>query len=211
MTIPKGVRKVGENILLDGRAIIVTEEDDTKVPWEDIPNGSLKINPVNGFMSVKLEGETTWIPCGLKNDGTICIAKDSKRNIEVFTIKNPDNGDGTFTYEIADGQKRTKSLSGDGFPIFELEKGSYIRKRNALSVKINDTLERTAESGGIDELTETSFKLNEKYGVGVEITAEYLVRFNLGNPYPRMFVSNDEPPTAEYGDFWLDTDAIIPD
>lgn len=204
MTAARGVKKVHERIVQAGRAFIITEEDDTKILWSDIPEGTLKINPINGMLSVKLKGETTWVPCGLRNDGTLCIAKDSKVNIEVFTIKTADNGDGTFTYYNADGYQRTKLLGKNGCPVFELENGSYIRRRNSVELLINDTLKRTAQSGGLIEIDETHVGLTEKYDAGTEITVQYLVRFNIGNPYPRFFISEREPSNKEYGDFWLD-------
>ena len=71
MAAPRGVRKVSENIIQDGRALIITEEDASQLDWGSIPAGSLKINKKNGLMSVKIEGETDWLPAGLKNDGTL--------------------------------------------------------------------------------------------------------------------------------------------
>ena len=39
---PRGVRKVSELIIQNGRALIITEEDANNLSWEDIPNGTLK-------------------------------------------------------------------------------------------------------------------------------------------------------------------------
>ena len=96
MSITRGIKKVSENILSDGRAIIVTEKDKDNYVWADIPNGSLFIDTTTGIMQVKIEGESDWVPAGLKNDGTLCIAKDTKLVTEIYTIINPDEGNGNF-------------------------------------------------------------------------------------------------------------------
>lgn len=206
----RGVRKVSELIAQEGRTFIVTEEDDTKMEWDEIPDGTLKINPKNGIMSVKLEGQTTWVPAGLKNDGMISIAKDMKLNIETFTITSVDNGDGTFSYTNTDGHNRTKPLYGpDKYPCFELELGSFLRHRNSVMIQVNDALSRSVANGGLLELDTKRVVLQEIHPVGTQITVEYLQRFDIGNPYPRFFIDTDAPPVAEYGDLWLDTDEKI--
>ena len=75
---PRGIRKVSELITQKGRTLIFTEDEAESLLWSDIPDGSLKINPITGLMSVKLEGESGWVPAGIKNDGTISIAKDTR-------------------------------------------------------------------------------------------------------------------------------------
>lgn len=95
---PRGVRKVNELIVQNGRALTITEEDANNLTWDEIPDGTLKINPGTGMLSVKVKGESDWIPAGIKNDGTISIAKDSMVVEEVFTIKTLDDGDGNFSY-----------------------------------------------------------------------------------------------------------------
>ena len=118
----RGIRKVGENILAPKRAIIVTDKNKSQYKWNEIPDGSLFIDTVTGIMSIKLEGESDWVPFGIKNDGTICIAKDTKLVTEVYTIKDPDEGDGHFSCINIDGDIRHYTLTEDGY-IFELEKG----------------------------------------------------------------------------------------
>ena len=100
MATTRGIKKVSENILSDGRAIIVTEKDKDNYVWADIPNGSLFIDTTTGIMQVKIEGESDWVPAGLKNDGTLCIAKDTKLVTEIYTIVNPDEGNGNFSFKI---------------------------------------------------------------------------------------------------------------
>lgn len=216
MSMARGVRKVSENIVQDGRALIITEEDANKLKWENIPNGTIKVNPKNGLMMVKLEGETDWLPSGLKNDGTLCIIKDSMIIHENFTVTSvPErNSSGTyttneFTYKNSDGETRHMPITIDNEFVFELEKGSYIKNRNHLSLAIDDCLEWTPSTGGVREINETRFAVTELLEVGHKITAKYIRIFRIGNPYPRIFFDANEPEHAEIGDLWLDIDAQI--
>ena len=206
----RGIRKVGENILAPKRAIIVTDKNKSQYKWNEIPDGSLFIDTVTGIMSIKLEGESDWVPFGIKNDGTICIAKDTKLVTEVYTIKDPDEGDGHFSCTNTDGDIRHYTLTKDGY-IFELEKGSYQMGRNQMTIIIDDCLHRSEESGGISELSETKVLLKDKLVAGQEVTIMYSNVVRIGNPYPRIFINNNEPDVAEVGDLWVDTDASLTD
>lgn len=206
---PRGVRKSSELIVQKGRTLIFTEEEANEILWSDIPNGSLKINPETGLMSVKLKGESNWVPAGIKNDGTISIARDTRLVTEVYTIINPDEGDGHFSCENEAGETRHFPLTDDGYPVFYLEKGSYQMLRNQVTVTIDDCLHRSVASGGVIELSETRIQLNEQLKAGQEITIMYSNVVRIGNPYPRIFINDNEPDVAEVGDFWLDTDANL--
>ena len=54
----------------------------------------------------------------------------------------------------------------------ELEKGSYIPKRNNIKVIIDDTLHRTSASGGLVEIDEKRFGLAD-VKPGNEVTVEF--------------------------------------
>lgn len=213
-----GVKKVSENILKENRALIITEEDAAKLQWENIPDGTLKINPKTGLMTVKLEGETDWLPTGLKNDGTLCIIKDSMIVTETFTVTSvPEFQNGQyasyteFTYTNSDGETRHMPITEHNELIFELEKGSYIKNRNHLEAMIDDVLGRSPASGGLREVTETRFAVADQLKVGQEITAKYIRLFRIGNPYPRVFMMDDTPEASELGDLWIDTNESIDD
>ena len=214
-TTTRGVRKVSENILSDGRAIIVTEKDKDKYKWSDIPVGSKFIDSKTGIEMVKLEGESTWVPADIKNDGTLCIAKDSRTIIEVFTIVSLNDGDGTFTYKNSKDENRHMPLIENQYDkdhpyhVFEIENGSYQPLRNGLEIVINDVLHRNAKSGGVLELSDTRFALIEQLSVGQEITVRYLDTLRIGNPYPRVFIKKDAPSKAEDGDLWVDEDGDL--
>lgn len=204
----RGIRKVGENILAPKRAIIVTDKNKSQYKWNEIPDGSLFIDTVTGITSIKLEGESDWVPFGIKNDGTLCIAKDTKLVTEVYTIKDPDEGDGHFSCTNTDGDIRHYTLTKDGY-IFELEKGSYQMGRNQMTIIIDDCLHRSEESGGISELSETKVLLKDKLVAGQEVTIMYSNVVRIGNPYPRIFINDNEPDVAEVGDLWIDTNATL--
>lgn len=218
--IPRGVRKMSELTMQTGRAPIITEEDSSKLSWGDIPDGTLKINPKTGIMSVKVEGESDWIPAGIKNDGTICIAKDTKIVYEIFLITKVDLNNKTFEYVNEDGHYRNSIIIEDektkeiGY-LFEVEKADYMPKRNMLEVAINDTLIRTATSGGLIEITNKRFSLGSELRVGDKINVRYGARITIGNPYPRIYMATTPPQGAQEGDLWLDendapyADAIV--
>ena len=208
---PRGVRMINENVVQPGRALIVTTEDFDDYNWEDLPDGTLHVDTETGNISVKLKGETTWSPTGLKDDGTLVISKDTQYEIEVFTVTNTDNGDGNFIYTNADGEQRYKPVleNGNKF-IFELEKGTYFPGRNHLEVTIDDVLVRTVMSGGIEEIDESRFAVCEPLEVGQEISVRYVKWTKIGNPYPRIFL-NAEEPDAENGDVWIDPNGDLSD
>lgn len=208
MRIGRGVRKVNEAITEPGRTVILTEEDKNKYNWDKIPDGTLHINPNDGTMSVKLKGASDWVPAGLKNDGTISIAKDTIMHEETFTIveinldknKHIDN----IVYELKNKDRRHTDYDKRYGFVFNLEEGRYPLGRACIEVMVDDLLRRTEQSGGLKELSETSFALDDDLEVGSEITARYYSVVRIGNPYPRVFESTDEPAEAEAGDLWID-------
>ena len=209
MPVGRGIKKVNENVLTNGRGILVTEQDKNQYQWSDIPVGSKLIDTIDGKEYVKLEGETDWVPAHVKNDNTLSIAKDSIVKKEVFTIVNPDEGDGNFSYTNTLGQIRHMPKTEDGY-LFELEDGTYAQFRNHLEVTIDDVLTRDTVSGGLIEVNYHRFIVTDTELIaGQEITARYLKVIRIGNPYPRFFFHKDTPEDAEIGDFWLDTDATL--
>ena len=206
----RGVRKVSERIVSDGRAIIITEKDKDKYAWSDIPLGSKFIDTETGIEMVKLEGESDWVPAGIRNDGTICIAKDTRVICEVFTIKEIDTDNNTFIYTNEDGANRHSTFLHDDVTnqntfLFKVDKGDYQRGRNLLSATLNDALKRTVASGGLIEYTNRDFGIIENLKVNDEITVTYAHKLNIGNPYPRIFIGSTPPTDAEHMDLWLDT------
>lgn len=204
---PRGVRKISELITQKGRSLILSEEDASKLSWADIPDSTLKINPKTGIMSVKLEGESDWVPAGVKNDGTICIVKDTKIVEETFVVKTTDDGAGNFSYTNSENHERHAAMKGDMY-VFELESGTYMMHRNSIEVFIDDTLRRSEASSNLEEMgAGRLFALHKSdIAVGTEITAKYAKVVRIGNPYPRIFIGDNTPVDAEIGDLHIDTD-----
>ena len=59
-SVTYGVRKVGDLLTKLGRSLIVTEKDDSKIEFDDIPDGTLRVNPETGDLHVKLVGHKKW-------------------------------------------------------------------------------------------------------------------------------------------------------
>lgn len=207
---PQGVKMINEKVLQVGRAIITTDPDPDGYEWTDIPNGSLYVHPKTGIISVKLEGESSWslLPDLIKKDGTFIISRDCKVVKEIFTVKEIDEENNTFIYCNVNDENRHSQIKtndeGQTFFVFELDEGSYMPSRNLIEITINDVLTRSSASGGLIELTTKKIGLTDKLKVGDEITVKYMMRINIGNPYPRMYLSKTAPENAETGDFWLD-------
>lgn len=150
--------------------------------------------------------ETSWVPAGIKNDGTLSIARDTMIVTEVFTIKNPSeqgpNGEVTV-YTNTEGETR-RVAKKEGKHVFELEHGEYIPKRSYLEVFIDDVLRRDAKSGGVEEIDTRHIALNEQLIPGQEVTIKYLRIFRIGNPYPRIFMGCCTPEASENGDLWIE-------
>ena len=229
--IARGVRKINEQLVQDGRAFIITEEDEGSYSWEDIPYGSIKVDSKKGLMFVKIQGQSDWIPAPIVRDKaydadgnlvdnshngyTVSIAKDAIVMREIYTITEINQSTKKFRYKNEYDQTFTGDISERGFH-FEIHKGHYPPGRNMIEVIVDDCLYRSASSGGLIEQSEKKFILTEPPVVGMELTVKYIKLIRIGNPYPRLFLrrggydailgidSNGEPEDAEVGDMWLD-------
>lgn len=127
---------------------------------------------------------------------------DTLTREEVFIITNPNNGDGTFTYSV-DGELYTGVLGDAGEQHFELQDGVYAVGSNRLVVWINDTLRRTAKSGGLVEIDERTFALDPPEGAGAEVTAEYHERLGIAAEY-NIKLSEEKPPKSDGRTMWFE-------
>lgn len=212
---PKGVRMINNNVVQSGMALVMTDRD--VMDWNHIPDGSLFVHPETGDIMIKVKGESDWIPLPdhIKKDGTLVISRDTSLHVEVFKIISIDEANHQFTYENERGERQTKIKDENGF-VFQLA-GSYLPGRNHLSVTFDDVLDRSAASGGIEEIDEHRFRVKEDIPVGTEVTAKYIKWVRIGNPYPRIYESQtmarldeeDNPIDAEIGDMYLDWHATL--
>ncbi len=224
-----GVRKVNERIVQEGRGLLITDENIDHYNWDDIPAGSLLVNPQTGTVQVKLEGSSNWQPGLIKNDGTICISQDSAVIVERFDVINPLLDESTFTYQditepgkIISGKR---SVTSDGYRkytgyTFTLTHGEYMEDRHMLAVSIVRNQGTDSETTVICDtvngsLIEDDFNrftlVNQNIQSGDQIVARYFRIVRIGNPYPRWFVTDRKPDTitdgiqkSEEGDMWLD-------
>lgn len=160
-------------------------------------------------VNTEINPQIDWVPLGVKNDGTLSIAKDTILKKEIFTIQNANYAPNEFTYTNEDGQIRHGIIGGNGEYIFTLEKGHYAPGRNMLSVLVNGVFPLHLYDNGLKEISEIRFAVNEPLENDTVIIADYASIFRIGNPYPRIFLGKDEPEDAEIGDFWLDFDASL--
>ena len=95
--IPRGVRKINEHTVQEGRALIITEENEDQYSWADIPNGSLKVSGTSGLIMVKLAGQSNWVPSNVRLD----VARDSNGNIQDINGNVVTNADYVSMIEAA--------------------------------------------------------------------------------------------------------------
>lgn len=127
---------------------------------------------------------------------------DTSVGIEVFTIVSSDNGDGTFTYNNGTtdivGQLTTK-----GYQVFTLANGTYDLGQNRVEAYINDTLHRSAASGGLVEIAPDKVALTQPADVGTEITIKYYERISLGGEQSIVLSSIQPQRTANRSILWF--------
>jgi hypothetical protein len=119
---------------------------------------------------------------------------------EVFIVSNADNGDGTFTYTDKHGQSVVSARTGMGH-VFKLQLADYTLGSNQIKALINDTLQRTAVSGGLVEVDSTTIEITPHCTTGAEITIEYYTRLN--NFGAGVYYGATEPQTKYLGKMWI--------
>ena len=128
-------------------------------------------------------------------------AGDTYIREEVFTIVSSNLGDGTFTYMLGENLI-TGALNETGGQVFNLTQGVYDEGQNRLEVIINDTLRRSVASGGIEEISPTSFMLTSPEGDGAEVTAKYYERLGVAAEY-NIKLSEAKPPQNNGKTMWF--------
>lgn len=128
---------------------------------------------------------------------------DTNRKEEVFTIVNPDNGDGTFTCTDIYGNSMINPLTEEGHQVFYLKEGYYQTGLNRIEVIINDTLRRSPKSGGIVEISDTSFELTSPEEAGAEITVVYYERLGMAAEY-NIKMGTVKPPQNDGKTMWFE-------
>lgn len=125
---------------------------------------------------------------------------DTLIKYEVFKIINSNNGDGTFTYQDKNKNLHTGDLTEEGYQIFTLLEGNYDIGQNRIEATVNDTLQRSKASGGLEEIDETHVALTMPEGAGAEITFKYYER--VGITGTGLIILSEEKPPDSY--FWFE-------
>lgn len=123
--------------------------------------------------------------------------------VEVYTIVSADNGDGTFTYQDKDANEFVGLLGENGEQIFTLQYGDYTPGMNRMEAFINDTLYRSASSGGLIEVSMSAVALSPPESSGAEITFKYYTMLTMAGS--GIAVGPQPPKTKYIGKIWIDT------
>lgn len=123
--------------------------------------------------------------------------------MEVYTVVSADNGDGTFTYQDKDANEFIGLLGENGEQVFGLQHGDYTPGMNRMEAFINDTLHRSASSGGLIEVSMQEVALAPPEAAGAEITFKYYTMLTLSGS---GIAVGPQPPKSVYiGKLWVDT------
>jgi hypothetical protein len=127
---------------------------------------------------------------------------DTLIRYEVFTIVSSNNGDGTFSYKDKNNTMYTGALTAEGYQVFSFKKGVYDMGLNRVECLVGDTLHRSVESGGLQEVSNTKVALTIPEGNGAEITFKYFERIGITGEH-NLVVGNVQPPTSGGNTVWF--------
>ena len=127
---------------------------------------------------------------------------DTSVGVEVFTIVSSNNGDGTFTYNNGTTDI-VGQLTAEGYQIFTLANGTYDLGQNRVEAYVNDTLHRSAASGGLVEIAPDKVALTQPEGAGAEITIKYYERISLGGEQSIVLSTIQPQRTANRSILWF--------
>jgi hypothetical protein len=122
--------------------------------------------------------------------------------IEVFTIVSSNNGNGTFTYNNGTTDI-VGQLTAEGYQVFTLANGTYDLGQNRVEAYINDTLHRSAASGGLVEIAPDKVALTQPADVGTEITIKYYERISLSGEQSIVLSTIQPPRTTNRSILWF--------
>jgi hypothetical protein len=118
---------------------------------------------------------------------------------EVFTVTNADNGDDTFSYTDRNNVTHIGEKTEAG-QVFTLQVADYSLGVNHIKAWVNDTLQRSAISGGLVEIDSTHVEVST-VTTGAEITFEYYTRIN--NFGAGIYYGATEPLDKYPGKVWI--------
>jgi hypothetical protein len=200
-----GIRKLNEYSISKDTAIIITDSEKDNYYWADIPDGSLLVNDKTGNLSIKLTGESDWVPVGIRKDGTDKLVKDAVINVEYYTIVKFELEHNRFYYHDREEITRIGKLI-DGKAQFKVGSGLYIPGTNQLEVLINDTVRCNTLDDSLEEINMKYFQIDANdIRLGSTVTVRYINYERLSELYPFIFIQERYPWFFEDKDIWINT------
>jgi hypothetical protein len=200
-----GIRKLNEYSISKDTAIIITDSEKDNYYWADIPDGSLLVNEKTGNLSIKLTGESDWVPMGIRKDGTDKLVKDAVINVEYYTIVKFELEHNRFYYHDREEITRIGKLI-DGKAQFKVGSGLYIPGTNQLEVLINDTVRCNTLDDSLEEINMKYFQIDaDDIRLGSTVTVRYINYERLSELYPFIFTQEQYPWFFEDKDIWINT------
>ena len=200
-----GIRKLNEYSISKDTAIIITDSEKDNYYWADIPDGSLLVNDKTGNLSIKLTGESDWVPVGIRKDGTDKLVKDAVINVEYYTIVKFELEHNRFYYHDREEITRIGKLI-DGKAQFKVGSGLYIPGTNQLEVLINDTVRCNTLDDSLEEINMKYFQIDaDDIRLGSTVTVRYINYERLSELYPFIFIQERYPWFFEDKDIWINT------
>ena len=198
-----GIRKLNEYSVDKNTAIIITDSEKDNYYWADIPDGSLLVNDKTGNLSIKLTGESDWVPMGIRKDGTEKLVKDAVINIEYYTIVKFELEHNRFYYHDREEITRIGKII-NGKAQFKVGSGLYLPGTNQLEVLINDSVHRNTIDGGLEEINMKYFQIDvDDIRLGSTVTVRYINYERLSELYPFIYTQEQVPWFFEDKDLWI--------
>ena len=198
-----GIRKLNEYSVDKNTAIIITDSEKDNYYWADIPDGSLLVNDKTGNLSIKLIGESDWVPMGIRKDGTEKLVKDAVINIEYYTIVKFELEHNRFYYHDREEITRIGKII-NGKAQFKVGSGLYLPGTNQLEVLINDSVHRNTIDGGLEEINMKYFQIDaDDIRLGSTVTVRYINYERLSELYPFIYTQEQVPWFFEDKDLWI--------
>lgn len=198
-----GIRKLNEYSVDKNTAIIITDSEKDNYYWADIPDGSLLVNDKTGNLSIKLTGESDWVPMGIRKDGTEKLVKDAVINVEYYTIVKFELEYNRFYYHDREEITRIGKLI-NGKAQFKVGSGLYLPGTNQLEVLINDSVHRNTIDGGLEEINMKYFQIDaDDIRLGSTVTVRYINYERLSELYPFIYTQEQVPWFFEDKDLWI--------
>lgn len=198
-----GIRKLNEYSVDKNTAIIITDSEKDNYYWADIPDGSLLVNDKTGNLSIKLTGESDWVPMGIRKDGTEKLVKDAVINVEYYTIVKFELEHNRFYYHDREEITRIGKII-NGKAQFKVGSGLYLPGTNQLEVLINDSVHRNTIDGGLEEINMKYFQIDaDDIRLGSTVTVRYINYERLSELYPFIYTQEQVPWFFEDKDLWI--------